>query len=352
MASRPPLISPTTLGRGLLLIVLGTAIYFFHGFLAPVLAALVITFASWPIYRRLRSALGERNTLSATVAIILILAFLIAPIVWAGNYASNEISDSYTWIMQINKSGMTAPDQLKTVPIVGVWMTEQWNRYLGHPGGIGEIAQLMSGANLSNVYLGVLAAGAGIFWFALNILFTIIAILFFYRDGDKLALQIGMVGERLFPRHWKQISRIIPAAIGATFTGMTLVAFGEGIVLGAAYWLAGAPSPVTLGVITGIMALIPGGAPLCFTLVSVYLVASGSPVAGAALLCWGSVELFIVDKTIRPKLVGAPIELPFLLTFFGLIGGVKTMGLLGLFLGPVLMALLFMIWQEWLRCVE
>jgi predicted PurR-regulated permease PerM len=100
------------------------------------------------------------------------------------------------------------------------------------------------------------------------------------------------------------------------------------------------------------MALIPGGAPLSFTLVSIYLAASGKPIAGLALFIWGAVELFIVDKTLRPKLVGGPIKLPFLPTFFGLIGGVKTMGFLGLFIGPVLMPLLVDIWREWLREVE
>ncbi|MFV0360115.1 AI-2E family transporter, partial [Tropicimonas sp.] len=101
--------------------------------------------------------------------------------------------------------------------------------------------------------------------------------------------------------------------------------------------------------ITGFMALIPGGAPLCFTLVSAYLVASGTPLAGALLFIWGTCELFIVDKTIRPVLVGGPVKLPFLPTFFGLIGGVKTMGIVGLFVGPVLMALLVSIWREWQR---
>ncbi len=73
---------------------------------------------------------------------------------------------------------------------------------------------------------------------------------------------------------------------------------------------------------------------------------------GIGLLTWGTVELFIVDKTIRPKLVGGPIKLPFLPTFFGLVGGVKTMGFLGLFIGPVLMALLVAIWREWIREIE
>jgi len=144
----------------------------------------------------------------------------------------------------------------------------------------------------------------------------------------------------------------VPATISSTVTGMTLIAIGEGIVLGIAYWIAGVPSPVTLGVLTGVMALIPGGAPLSFTLISIYLVASGAPIAGIGLFVWGSVELFIVDKTLRPRLVGGPIKLPFLPTFFGLIGGVKTMGFLGLFIGPVLMALLVAIWREWLREAE
>jgi predicted PurR-regulated permease PerM len=133
---------------------------------------------------------------------------------------------------------------------------------------------------------------------------------------------------------------------------MGLIAIGEGFVLGAAYWLAGVPSHVLLGVITGFMAMVPGGAPLCFTLISIYLVGSGSVAAGVALFAWGTIELFIVDKTLRPRLVGGPVKLPFLPTFFGLVGGVKTMGVIGLFIGPVLMALLVAIWREWLLAVE
>ena len=105
---------------------------------------------------------------------------------------------------------------------------------------------------------------------------------------------------------------------------MTLIAIGEGIVLGLAYKIAGVPSSFLLGVLTGFMAMIPGGAPLSVTLVSLYLLASGRPIAAIGLFAWGAIELFIVDKTLRPKLVGGPIRLPFLPTLFGLIGGVKT----------------------------
>src|SRR5690606_5469104 len=186
----------------------------------------------------------------------------------------------------------------------------------------------------------------------LTILFMLIALFFAYRDGEGFAAQVNRLGERILPVRWERFSRVVPATISSTVTGMTIIAIGEGVVLGTAYWLAGVPSPVTLGALSGLMALIPGGAPLSFTLVSIYLAASGSLFAGVALFVWGTVELFIVDKTIRPKLVGGPIKLPFLPTFFGLVGGVKTMGFLGLFIGPVLMALLVAIWREWVREAE
>jgi len=143
----------------------------------------------------------------------------------------------------------------------------------------------------------------------------------------------------------------VPATGSSTVFGMGIIAVGEGVVLGISYAIAGVPSPAALGVVTGFMALIPGGAPLAFTSVSIYLAVTGKYVAALGLMMWGTTELFIVDKTLRPKLVGGPIKLPFLPTFFGLVGGVATMGFVGLFVGPVLMALLVAIWSEWVHSI-
>ena len=332
--------------------VFAAGVYFFHGFLVPVLAALVIAFASWPLYRRLLDAVGGSRTIAASIALLLILAFLIVPITLAGSYAISEIREWVTWALETNRDGTPTPEWIGQLPIVGEWLDQQWTTHIAHPGGIGEVIQLVSGANIGSIYRGVVAAGGSAFSLLLTLLFMLIALFFTYRDGETFAAQIDRIGERILPSRWERISRVVPATISSTVTGMTLIAIGEGVVLGIAYWIAGVPSPVTLGALTGLMALIPGGAPLSFTLVSIYLVASGSPVAGLALFAWGAIELFIVDKTLRPRLVGGPIKLPFLPTFFGLIGGVKTMGFLGLFIGPVLMALLVAIWREWIREVD
>jgi len=348
--TRIALVPPLSAARWLLVLVFAAGIYFFHGFLVPVLAALVIGFASWPVYSDLLRRCGNNRPLAASIAIALILTFLVVPVVLAISYTIKEVGVWFTWAVEANRTGSPPPEWMITLPGgIGPWLDEQWQRYIGHPGALGELVQIVSGANIGSIYRAVLAAGTGLFDLLLTLLFMLIALFFVYKDGENFVKQVDTLGERILPMRWERISRVVPATISSTVMGMTLIAIGEGIVLGTAYWIAGVPSPVTLGVITGVMALIPGGAPLSFTLVSLYLVASGSPFAGLGLFAWGSIELFIVDKTLRPKLVGGPIKLPFLPTFFGLIGGVKTMGFLGLFIGPVLMALLVAIWREWLH---
>ncbi|MBB4066055.1 putative PurR-regulated permease PerM [Gellertiella hungarica] len=345
------LLGPTSVARWLLVFILIAGVYFFHGFIVPVLAALVICFASWPLYRRLLQAVGEKRTLGAAIAVMLVLFFIVAPVSIASIYAVREIKVWAVWLIRANALGAPVPQWLFAIPVVGQSLAEEWQKHLSHAGGLGEVVQLISGANIANIYRGLLVVGTSAFQWFLTLLFMLITLFFVYRDGRQLVEQLDRVGETVLPQRWERVSRIVPQTISATVTGMTIIAIGEGIVLGVAYWLVGVPSPVTLGLITGIMALIPGGAPLSFTLVSVYLLANGAHVAGIGLFAWGSIELFIVDKTVRPRLVGGPIKLPFLPTFFGLIGGVKTMGLLGLFVGPVLMALLVAIWREWMLAI-
>lgn len=348
-SSRIALVAPLTMARWLLVLIAAAGIYFFHGFLVPVLAALIVAFASWPLYRRLLRRMNFNRTVAASLATLAVVAFLVVPIAIAGAYAVHEIQIWIGWAIEANRNGAPTPEWIISLPLVGERLDALWAQYIGHPGAIGQLVQLISGDNIGGIYRAIIAFGGSAFNFLLALVFMLIALFFAYRDGESFVAQLDTIGERIFPTRWERISRVVPATISATVTGQTLIAIGEGIVLGIAYWLAGLPSPVTFGLITGVLALIPGGAPLSMTLASVYLAASGSLISGLALFIWGTVELFVVDKTIRPKLVGGPIKLPFLPTFFGLIGGVKTMGLVGLFVGPVLMALIVAIWREWVR---
>lgn len=351
-SARTALVPPIAAARWIILLILLACVYFFHDFLLPVLAALIIGFASWPLYLRVLQACGGNRTLAASLMIIGVVLFLVLPIVIAAAYAVRELQSGLQWAIAANITGAPPPEWFATLPFGSEWAIAQWNRYVSQPGALAELVQAVGVGNIGNIYRSILAVGGKTISFLLDLLFMVIALLFIYRDGASFAAQVDRFGERIFPRRWARISRVVPAVIHSTVTGMTLIAIGEGIVLGTAYWLAGAPSPVTLGLATGVLAMIPGGAPTSMTMVSLFLLARGSIFEGLALFAWGTIELFVVDKTIRPKLVGGPIKLPFLPTFFGLIGGVKTMGFVGLFIGPVLMALLVAIWRESVRDLD
>ncbi len=338
--------------RWLLVLVLAAGVYFFHGFVVPVLAALTIGFASWPLYKRLVEACDRRTAFSASIALTIVLLVLVIPLALALSYASREISSWVAWLVEANRQGVPVPASVVAMPFVGQWFAEIWQTYLSEPKALGEVIQFLSGEHVGNISRWVLATGREAFNLLLSVLFIMITLFFVYKDGAAMVEQLDRVGERILPLRWQRFSRVVPATISSTVTGMTLIAIGEGIVLGLAYKIAGVPSAFLLGVLTGFMAMIPGGAPLSVTLVSLYLLASGRPIAALGLFAWGAIELFIVDKTLRPKLVGGPIRLPFLPTLFGLIGGVKTMGMVGLFVGPVLMALLVAIWREWVLTAE
>lgn len=335
--------------RWLLVFVLLAGIYFFSGFLVPVLAALIIGFASWPLYQRLLQLCNGKTTLAATIALLAILMLLVIPIAAAFSYAFQEARQWIEWLVIANREGADIPRWIAALPVIGEWLTPYWHENLSQPHALGEWVQVISGEHLGNIYRWVLAFSGKAFHLALTLLFMLITLFFIYKDGAKLSQQVDKIGARILPEHWFRFSRVVPATVSSTVIGMGVIAMGEGVVLGVAYALAGVPSPVALGVLTAFMALIPGGAPLAFTMVSLYLFGSGHQIEGIALFLWGTIELFIVDKTLRPRLVGGPIKLPFLPTFFGLIGGIQTMGLIGLFIGPVLMALLVAIWKEWLH---
>ncbi len=345
-------LSTPLLVRILLALVLAAAIYFFSGFIVPVLAALILGFATWPLYARLVKACSGSTIWAATIALLIVTVGVVVPLTFAIYYAVGEASSFIRWFLIANREGITAPAWINALPLIGENLAGYWNAYLSAPNAISNMTEMISGQHIGNIYRAVLSTTGGLFSGALFILFALMTLFFVYKDGHHLATQLDVVGEKILANRWQHFSRVVPATISSTVTGMGLIAIGEGVILGIAYWVAGVPSPVLLGLITAVMAMIPGGAPLSFTLVSIYLVGSGDAVAGIALFLWGTVELFIVDKTLRPRLVGGPVKLPFLPTFFGLVGGVQTMGFVGLFIGPVLMALIVAIWREWVFTLQ
>ena len=137
-------------------------------------------------------------------------------------------------------------------------------------------------------------------------------------------------------------------AVRRTVTGTVVVAVAEGLLIGVAYVAAGVPNPILFTVLTIAFAMLPFGAWAAFTAAALTLVVGGgSGLVAACVFAWGAVVMLTGDNFVWPTLVGGAARLPFLFAFVGIFGGLATFGLLGLFLGPVIMAALLTVWREW-----
>ncbi|HVQ19851.1 MAG TPA: AI-2E family transporter, partial [Terrimicrobiaceae bacterium] len=208
--------------RWLLILILAAGVYFFHGFLVPVLAALIIGFASWPLYARLVRACRGRTPLAASIALAIVLLVLVIPLAVLLSYGVNEISTWVAWLVDANRQGIPVPQSVMATPFLGPWLAENWQRYLGEPRALGEIVQFLSGEHIGNISRWVLATGRGAFDLLLSVLFVVITLFFVYKDGARLVEQLDHIGERILPLRWHRFSRVVPATVSSTVTGMTL----------------------------------------------------------------------------------------------------------------------------------
>jgi len=125
-------------------------------------------------------------------------------------------------------------------------------------------------------------------------------------------------------------------------------ALAQGALAGLGYWWARVDGPVLLGAVTALVAMLPFGAPLVWGSIGAWLLVSGEFAAGIGLLLWGALVVSWVDNLIRPLVISSATRIPFLLVLFGVLGGLAAFGLIGLFLGPVILAVLVAVWREWL----
>jgi len=182
---------------------------------------------------------------------------------------------------------------------------------------------------------------------AAKLLLTVVSLFFVYRDGARVAAQLARAFERVLGPRVHDYLRAIGQTVKAVVYGLVLAALVQGVLVGIGYWLAGVGAPVFLASLTTVCGLIPFAAPTIWVCVTAWLLLEGNTVAGIGLLVWGGVVMGWTDHIVRPFLISREAQIPFLVVLFGVLGGLAAFGLVGLFVGPVILAVLLAIWREW-----
>ena len=321
-------------------------LWILRDFLPALAWAVVLSIALWPTYQRLLRILpvnGGRVVAPLILTLAVGIVFL-APLVLLGIAIAQETHFVIRLVVAARHNGLAVPDWIGQLPIVGPSIADWWRTNLADP----IMADALFGrlnprmvAESAREYGGEVARRMVIF------LFTLLTLFFLFRDGGSLAEKLRALSDRVIGVRGQRIGRHMVAAVHGTVNGLVLVGLAEGVILGFVYVAVGLPYPASVAGMTGILAVIPFGAPLIYSLAALYLLSIGKTLGAIVIFTAGSVVVFVADHFIRPVLIGGAARLPFLWVLFGLLGGLETLGFIGLFLGPAIMAALIALWRDW-----
>ncbi len=330
---------------GLFLLLLGG--WVLHSFLALLVWAVVLAVSTWPVYQRLLASneLHGKMTWVAFGLTLLLGVIVLAPVGYGLSRLLQEGQALGRLLTDAQSMGIPPPAWLENLPIIGDWSTAYWMTVLGSSDAANESLHWL-GTGGAVTYTKDFAGQLVHRFF--GFLTILLVLLFVYQHGDSLGRQVLASSRKLFGEKGFRYTVNATTAVRATVNGMMLIGVGKGLLLGAAYAFVGLSNPAILGALTGVFAMIPFAAKLIFGACSLVLVVQGHIAEGGGLFVYGMILTLIADNYVRPALIGGAVKLPFIWTLLGIFGGMETFGLLGLFLGPALMAVLMSIWRDWI----
>ncbi len=316
-----------------------------RNFLVPVTWAIILAYISWPLYLRLQRLLNGHDTASALLMTLLLLAALVIPFIGIIVSLEAEAVEFYRGVIETLAQKPTVPDFVSRIPYFGQDMQRLLNQFVERPDLLrARITPWLQG------FSGELVKMLGdVGYNAIKLAFTVLTVFFLYRDGYQVISEVRHVLRLFIGERLNAYMTTAGTTIKAVVYGLVLTAIAQGLLAGIGYWFVGIKSPVLLGACTAFFSLIPFGTPLVWVSASLWLLLHGEKWAGIELLLWGSLVVSWIDNLIRPLVISSTTRIPFLIVLFGVLGGLASFGLIGLFVGPVILAVTLAVWREWLE---
>jgi predicted PurR-regulated permease PerM len=288
--------------------------------------------------------------LSALLSTLFVLLVIIIPTVILGSAISKELTAAY---QALNAQSMQDGGWVPYILHLGDRVTGWLGRYINlsqYNFRTELLARLQQG---SSFFLRQLAAVVGdLVGFAINSVITFFTLFFLFRDGRSVYRRLA-VATPLRPAQVEKLTSEVSRAVMASMYGGLAVALVQGVLTGSAFWVLGLSSPVLWGIAAAIFSFVPFvGSAVIWAPASIFLIVSGHWIKGLILIGWGAGVVGMADNVIRPFVISGQVKFHPLYIFFALLGGVQAFGLLGLFVGPVVLAIaqaLFRLIREEIR---
>lgn len=325
-------------------VVFGFLLYQFYRILSPFVGPLswaaLLALIFHPLQNRLAALLRGRNGLAAFLLTTAVILIVIVPMIYLSAVLASESATLYDDVRAFIESGQLSSwiDEARASRPGRLW--ESWAPRLA----TWELDLPALALKTSNVVSAFLvaqapAAAANVLHFVANFFFTNFALFFFFRDGERMVRGLRELIP-MEPEYKNAVLHRFYDTLSAVVQGSLVTAVVQGVLAGIGFWALGVPFAILLGVASSFVSLLPFGGPIVWVSVVLYLLAIAEYGRALILLGWGVLAISSADNVIRPLIIGGRTQIPTVLLFFGILGGLQAYGFLGVFLGPVLIATL------------
>jgi predicted PurR-regulated permease PerM len=316
----------------------------FHPFLNLMLWSVILAITLYPLHRWLRSKVGNRDGRAATLIVLIGVAILVVPIYVLGISVTESVHSAVDSVKSGEFHISPPSESVAGWPLVGKPLYAFWLQASTDLTGLAQkLAPQLKDVSLT--LLGKLAGvGVGLMLFIAALIIAGI-IMAFGKTGERSAVEIAA---RIFgPGKATQVTQLCTATIRAVAQGVIGIAFIQMLLIGIAFELMGIPGAGLLSLVVLLFGILQLPATLITLPVIVYVFASQG--AGVATIVF-AIYVFVaglVDNVLKPLLLGRGVAVPMPVVLIGALGGMVTSGILGLFIGPVVLAVGYQLFWQW-----
>lgn len=318
-------------------------------FLVPLLWAIILTISTWTAFDWVKQRLGGRAALASTVMTTGLTLFLLVPLIVVGFALADNATTLSRGVRAVLDMGPPDPPEwIGSIPFIGDFIVEEWTEIAGDAEALYDIVR----PHIGTVTNWLIASGGKLGQGFVDMAISITATFFFYLYGMVALEQLNRATERLGGKRAIALVKVAGDTMRGVVHGIIGTAIGQAICAGAGFYIASVPGALLLGFLTFFLAIIPFGAPLVWIPAAIWLVTEGQTGWAVFLALWGLLVVGSVDNFIKPILISRSGTMPLLLVFLGIIGGALAFGFLGIFLGPILLAVGYTLVKEWITATR
>jgi predicted PurR-regulated permease PerM len=272
------------------------------------------------------------------ITLIMVLPFVVVGVKLAENVS--RIEDLFKFLQ--GGLPLVAPEWLTGLPWIGSAIGSAWPGFVQDTGWVSDTLKSIGLGAGKWLLANSVDFGKGI----MQLVLSVVIVFVLYRDGEQLTERLAAGAQRIMGDRSQHLLSVAGNTVRSVVYGIIGTALAQAIVAAIGFWVAGVPSPFLLGLLTFLLALIPAGPPFVWVPAALWLFHEGQAGWGIFMAIWGVLVISGIDNFLRPYLISRGSDLPFIIVLLGAIGGMLTFGFIGLFLGPVLLAVGYALVRE------